>query len=175
MPRPKVRPEDRQRAAKACLPCKFSKKRCDAQLPCAHCSRRNNASACTYEDSVYANRTSRRRASTSTHRQSVTSIVPPSSHSQSSLTDQEQTQTQTQNQNQNHTNNNQNQNHNQTPQYDIPDSFADQGPNGLLEKTTFPQRITRDRLLLSSKGEQGKFFSPPTSPGPPPGVRIPSK
>lgn len=152
MPRPKVRPEDRQRAAKACLPCKFSKKRCDAQLPCAHCTRRNNASACTYEDSVYTNRTPRRRASTSTHRQSVTSVVPPSSHSHSSLPEQGQ------NQNQNH-----NQNQNQTPQYDIPDSFADQGPNGLLETTTFPQRITKDRLLLSSKGEQGKEPSPPAS------------
>lgn len=141
MPRPKVRPEDRQRAAKACLPCKFSKKRCDAQLPCAHCTRRNNASACTYEDSIYSHRTPRRRASNSTHRQSVTSNILSSSHSHSSQPDQNQ---------------------NQTPQYDIPDSFADQGPSGLLETTTFPQRLTRDRLLLSSKGEQGKFCHHPS-------------
>lgn len=139
MPRPKVRPEDRQRAAKACLPCKFSKKRCDAQLPCAHCTRRNNASACTYEDSVYAHRPPARRASTSTKRQSVTSNVPQSTHSHSSLPDQ-----------------------NRTPQYDVPDGFTDQGPNGLLETSSFPQRITKDRLLLSSKGEQGKHLPPPT-------------
>lgn len=47
---------------------------------------------------------------------------------------------------------------NPTPQYDIPDSVADQGPNGLLETTSFPQRLTKDRLLLSSKGEQGKLY-----------------
>lgn len=136
MPRPKVRPEDRQRAAKACLPCKFSKKRCDAQLPCAHCTRRNNASACTYEDSIYAHRPPGRRTSISTKAQSVASnVLSSSNRSHSSMPDQ-----------------------NPTPQYDIPDSVADQGPNGLLETTSFPQRLTKDRLLLSSKGEQGKLY-----------------
>ena len=51
MPRPKVRPEDRQRAVKACLPCKASKKRCDAQQPCANCVRKKSASTCEYAES----------------------------------------------------------------------------------------------------------------------------
>ena len=48
MPRPKVRLEDRQRALKACLPCKASKKRCDAQEPCSNCIRRRATSFCHY-------------------------------------------------------------------------------------------------------------------------------
>ncbi|EXJ65517.1 hypothetical protein A1O7_01858 [Cladophialophora yegresii CBS 114405] len=51
MPRPKVRLEDRQRAVKACLPCKASKKRCDAQQPCSNCIRRRATSFCHYVDS----------------------------------------------------------------------------------------------------------------------------
>ncbi|KAI1614550.1 hypothetical protein EDD36DRAFT_231214 [Exophiala viscosa] len=50
MARPKVRPENRQRAAKACLPCKASKKRCDAQQPCSNCVRRKTISTCHYAD-----------------------------------------------------------------------------------------------------------------------------
>ena len=131
MPRPKVRPEDRQRAAKACLPCKASKKRCDAQLPCAHCVRRNNAAACTYESSIYAQRSPRRRTSLRPQPRSLTpdqftaAIVQPNPSAP-------------------------------TPQYDIPD--GSRGPSGLLESSSFSPRLTRDRLLLSSKGEQGKFI-----------------
>ncbi|OAP56024.1 hypothetical protein AYL99_10176 [Fonsecaea erecta] len=54
MPRPKVRPEDRQRSAKACLPCKASKKRCDAQQPCSNCVRRRTPSSCRYVESSHA-------------------------------------------------------------------------------------------------------------------------
>jgi hypothetical protein len=50
MPRPKIRPEDRQRAVKACIPCKTSKKRCDSKLPCASCVRRNCELACLYHE-----------------------------------------------------------------------------------------------------------------------------
>lgn len=50
MPRPKVKPEDRQRSSKACLPCKTSKIRCDSQLPCVACVRRDRASQCVYQD-----------------------------------------------------------------------------------------------------------------------------
>lgn len=57
MPRPKVRPEDRQRSSKACLPCQASKIRCDSQSPCMSCARRDRADACTYIES-----TSRRRS-----------------------------------------------------------------------------------------------------------------
>jgi len=48
MPRPKVRPEDRQRSSRACLACKASKIRCDSQLPCASCIRRDQANSCVY-------------------------------------------------------------------------------------------------------------------------------
>ncbi|KAK9771621.1 putative Zn(2)-C6 fungal-type domain-containing protein [Seiridium cardinale] len=50
MPRPKVRPEDRQRSSRACNSCKASKIRCDSQLPCSACLRRKRASSCTYRD-----------------------------------------------------------------------------------------------------------------------------
>lgn len=50
MPRPRVRAEDRQRASKACLPCKASKKRCDSRVPCISCLRRNRVSECIYDE-----------------------------------------------------------------------------------------------------------------------------
>ncbi|KAJ9617811.1 uncharacterized protein PV06_06239 [Exophiala oligosperma] len=52
MPRPKVRPEDRQRAVKACIPCKASKKRCDAQQPCSNCVRKKAEETCEYAESM---------------------------------------------------------------------------------------------------------------------------
>ncbi|KAL3590751.1 hypothetical protein FPOAC2_12953 [Fusarium poae] len=52
MPRPKVRDEDRRRATKACVPCQNSKKRCDAQSPCANCRRRNCIPYCIYDPEV---------------------------------------------------------------------------------------------------------------------------
>lgn len=51
MPRPKVRPEDRQRSSKACLPCQASKIRCDSHTPCTSCLRRGRSSACKYAES----------------------------------------------------------------------------------------------------------------------------
>lgn len=48
MPRPRVRPEQRQRSSKACNSCRASKIRCDAQLPCASCIRRDRPGSCTY-------------------------------------------------------------------------------------------------------------------------------
>ncbi|KAH7367040.1 hypothetical protein B0T11DRAFT_49889 [Plectosphaerella cucumerina] len=53
MPRPKVRPEDRQRAVRACVPCKNSKKRCDARLPCSNCCRRECEAACIFDSEPY--------------------------------------------------------------------------------------------------------------------------
>lgn len=50
MPRPKVRPEDRQRSSLACNSCKVSKIRCDSLVPCTACTRRKKASTCTYTD-----------------------------------------------------------------------------------------------------------------------------
>jgi hypothetical protein len=50
MPRPRIRPEDRQRAVIACIPCKTSKKRCDSMVPCGHCVKRDCTFACIYHD-----------------------------------------------------------------------------------------------------------------------------
>ena len=50
MPRPKIGIEDRQRAVKACIPCKSSKKRCDSKVPCGPCIRRTSESACIYTE-----------------------------------------------------------------------------------------------------------------------------
>lgn len=51
MPRPKVKPQDRQRSARACLPCKASKIRCDAATPCGPCLKRERMSTCVYLES----------------------------------------------------------------------------------------------------------------------------
>lgn len=48
MPRPKVRPRNRQRSWRACLVCKASKIRCDAGDPCGSCLRRDQGSSCIY-------------------------------------------------------------------------------------------------------------------------------
>ncbi|KAK0118323.1 hypothetical protein ONS95_012618 [Cadophora gregata] len=60
MPRPRIRAEDRQRAIKACIPCKASKKRCDSKIPCGPCVRRTCESACIYTEG----RQKKRRIST---------------------------------------------------------------------------------------------------------------
>lgn len=62
MPRPRVPPADRQRAPKACVTCKVSKKRCDANLPCALCVRKGRAESCTYPDVDEKGRSSRSRS-----------------------------------------------------------------------------------------------------------------
>lgn len=48
MPRPRVPPENRIRAYRACDPCKASKTRCDSQLPCAACNKPSRVTHCTY-------------------------------------------------------------------------------------------------------------------------------
>lgn len=52
MPRPKVKDQDRQRAPNACVPCKYSKIRCDAKLPCGTCQRKGRVAVCQYLDST---------------------------------------------------------------------------------------------------------------------------
>ncbi|KAM3413807.1 hypothetical protein BST61_g10490 [Cercospora zeina] len=59
MPRPKVKPQDRQRSARACVPCKASKIRCNAATPCGPCLKRERIDACVYLES------SRKRQKTS--------------------------------------------------------------------------------------------------------------
>lgn len=48
MPRPKVKPQDRQRSIRACDTCKASKKRCDANQPCRLCLKKGTQDTCTY-------------------------------------------------------------------------------------------------------------------------------
>lgn len=48
MPRPKVKPQDRQRSVRACDACKASKKRCDAIQPCRLCLKKGTQDTCTY-------------------------------------------------------------------------------------------------------------------------------
>jgi hypothetical protein len=46
MPRPKVLPSQRRRAAEACNFCRESKKKCSGTAPCSHCLRRGISSQC---------------------------------------------------------------------------------------------------------------------------------
>jgi uncharacterized Zn finger protein (UPF0148 family) len=48
MPRQPVKPEDRQRVARACDACKASKKRCDGNQPCSACGRKGQVHSCRY-------------------------------------------------------------------------------------------------------------------------------
>ncbi|KAK6085228.1 C6 transcription factor [Seiridium cupressi] len=73
MPRPRVRPEDRQRSSRACNSCKASKIRCNSQIPCSACLRRKRASSCTYTDIDR-----RRRTSTSRRANDHDSHIPQS-------------------------------------------------------------------------------------------------
>lgn len=65
MPRKKVPLDQRQRSVVACLPCKAAKIRCDAQTPCATCSKRGREGDCIYPDAQESS-AKRRRASTLT-------------------------------------------------------------------------------------------------------------
>ncbi|OIW34815.1 hypothetical protein CONLIGDRAFT_688771 [Coniochaeta ligniaria NRRL 30616] len=48
MPRPKVHPNERRRAVKACGFCRASKKRCSGTVPCTACRRRGMSSSCSF-------------------------------------------------------------------------------------------------------------------------------
>lgn len=49
MPRPKILPENRVRAYRACNSCKASKIRCDSKVPCENCVKRGRESQCCYQ------------------------------------------------------------------------------------------------------------------------------
>lgn len=51
MVRPHVHPADRSRAVKACVVCRSSKKKCDAQSPCGLCVKKGQPELCTYTTS----------------------------------------------------------------------------------------------------------------------------
>jgi hypothetical protein len=63
MPRPKVKPQDRQRSAKACDACKASKKRCDANQPCRLCLKKGMQDTCTFTPTARDRRSSQRSRS----------------------------------------------------------------------------------------------------------------
>lgn len=71
MPRPKVKPQDRQRSAKACDPCKASKKRCDANQPCRLCLKKGTQDTCTFTPTARDRRHSRHSASNSSQANSI--------------------------------------------------------------------------------------------------------
>lgn len=48
MPRRPVKPEDRQRVARACDQCKASKKRCNGNQPCDACRKKESSETCHY-------------------------------------------------------------------------------------------------------------------------------
>ena len=129
MPRPRVRPEDRQRAAKACLPCKASKKRCDAQQPCSNCVRRRAGSSCVYTDATSARRVDTRHRPQLSFSQSGDSGRPSIDHSIPSA---------------------------ESPQYGTPDDTGEREQTSASETTPTPRRLTGGRLLLNSKGEKGR-------------------
>ncbi|KAG8170321.1 hypothetical protein KVR01_001066 [Diaporthe batatas] len=65
MPRPKVKPQDRQRSAKACDACKASKKRCDANQPCRLCVKKGTQDTCTFTPTARDRRSHRSGSKTS--------------------------------------------------------------------------------------------------------------
>lgn len=70
MPRPKVKPQDRQRSAKACDACKASKKRCDANQPCRLCVKKGTQDTCTFTPTA-RDRRSQRSASKASRANSI--------------------------------------------------------------------------------------------------------
>ncbi|ODA77588.1 hypothetical protein RJ55_07217 [Drechmeria coniospora] len=61
MPRPRLLPSQRLRAAEACNFCREAKKKCSGTVPCAHCLRRGIGSACTISFEGRAFRSGRQR------------------------------------------------------------------------------------------------------------------
>ncbi|KAF2764550.1 hypothetical protein EJ03DRAFT_241901, partial [Teratosphaeria nubilosa] len=57
MPRPKVKPHERQRSERACQPCKAAKVRCSGEAPCLRCSKRAKAEGCIFSTTPRARRT----------------------------------------------------------------------------------------------------------------------
>ncbi|KAM3442772.1 hypothetical protein MY4824_000913 [Beauveria thailandica] len=65
MPRPKVHPSQRKRAAEACNFCRMSKKKCSATVPCTACQRRGIGHTCHLTRSPRASRSTAQRIQTS--------------------------------------------------------------------------------------------------------------
>lgn len=73
MPRPKVKPQDRQRSARACDACKASKKRCDANQPCRLCVKKGTQDTCTFTPTPRDRRS--RHARSASHATSLTTAA----------------------------------------------------------------------------------------------------
>ncbi|KAK8189936.1 uncharacterized protein BKA78DRAFT_296209 [Phyllosticta capitalensis] len=152
MPRPKVLPENRQRAPQACLPCKSSKKRCDSQWPCASCVKRDCPGACVYQQSRKRRRTDASSAQSLGGETTVTQIgavAPPREDSQDADVAFAETST-----------------HSTENTDDYADSSTDHAGDRRMSQTTHTSQSTpqaiRSRMLLSSKGEKmyiGDFAS----------------
>lgn len=131
MPRPRVRPEERQRAAKACLPCKSSKKRCDAQQPCSNCVRRRAMSSCIYADSSRTrNHHEARQSLAASSQRMPTEDVNNLSVDESILST-------------------------ESPDYTNSPRQRDSA-RGSTGSPQVPRRLTGSRPFLNSKGEKGK-------------------
>lgn len=140
MPRPKVRPEDRQRTSKACLPCQASKIRCDSQTPCISCVRRDRSAACTYVE-TQRRRLPRARRTGEVRFASFSSPAngPPASVRARTL----------------------NESTNRSPEADGDIELT----SSILEVPSVQSpECTESRLLLSSKGEKGRIASSPQTP-----------
>lgn len=81
MPRPKVKPQDRQRSARACDTCKASKKRCDANQPCRLCVKKGTQDTCTYTP-TRRERRSRHSQSEVSHENSLAPVTAGDSAAQ---------------------------------------------------------------------------------------------
>jgi type IV secretory pathway VirB10-like protein len=142
MPRPKVRPEDRQRAVKACLPCKASKKRCDAQQPCSNCVRKKSASTCEYAESPVRPRGVHAHATATTSAQPPPSLEQEHEHAIGVSDDEED------------------ENENEDAIRAMPTTLGkrSRSPAAAAAQSSNPRRRLSGggRLLLNSKGEKGK-------------------
>lgn len=133
MPRPKVRPEDRQRSSKACLPCQASKIRCDSQTPCMSCVRRDRSAACIYVE-THRRRLPRARRTGEvrfTSFSSPTNGTPASGRART---------------------------HNELTSRSPEASGGTEPTSSILEAPSVQSpECTESRLLLSSKGEKGRI------------------
>ncbi|KAI5467233.1 fungal-specific transcription factor domain-containing protein [Mariannaea sp. PMI_226] len=76
MPRPKVHPSQRQRAAEACNFCRVSKKRCSATVPCTACKKRGMEASCYLTHKPWGTRRTRENASSPLQNKNPATTVP---------------------------------------------------------------------------------------------------
>jgi Fungal Zn(2)-Cys(6) binuclear cluster domain len=143
MPRPKVRPEDRQRSSKACLPCQASKIRCDSLKPCTSCVRRDKAASCAYNES-------HRRRLSRVNRNRELRFAPytgPSTEAPSSTPSRPVREPRTYPPEEGHDD--------EENEENLPLEAA-----STIAPPVHSPECTESRLLLSSKGEKGNTFVP---------------